>query len=215
VAALCLRAALRRSWYRDRILVRLWDELQVWLNRVASSHCLSDDIRRHSHRACIRSPRVASVPLQTWPQRRSDANHVRRVYDGTPDTPKIAKENADILEALKIEQENGEYRWSQLMKRDEVQTGRRVLLAYGMQVSNSFLSPNSRSISIGDVSDPLLLVYEPNGRHQSGRLLYHVGLTTQCWTRSKSVIIAWGRYQPDVLCRVSVSNILPRQVWPT
>jgi hypothetical protein len=137
------------------------------------------------------------------------------VYDGTPDTPKIAKENADILEALKIEQENGEYRWSQLMKRDEVQTGRRVLLAYGMQVSNSFLSPNSRSISIRDVSDLLHLVYEPNGRHQSGRLLYHIGLTTQCRTRSKSVIVAWGRYQLNVLCRVSVSNVFPRQVWPT
>lgn len=58
------------------------------------------------------------------------------VYDGTPDDPKIAKENQDVLEALKLEQENGEYRWSQLFKRDEVQTGRRVLLAYGMQFMN-------------------------------------------------------------------------------
>jgi hypothetical protein len=58
------------------------------------------------------------------------------VYDGTPDTPKIAKENKDVLEALRIEQQNGEYRWSQLLKRDEVQTGRRVLLAYGMQFMN-------------------------------------------------------------------------------
>jgi MFS family permease len=55
------------------------------------------------------------------------------VYDGTPDSPKIAKENNDVLQALKIEQEHGEYKWSQLFKRDEVQTGRRVLLAYGMQ----------------------------------------------------------------------------------
>ncbi|KAF2009723.1 putative Myo-inositol transporter 1 [Aaosphaeria arxii CBS 175.79] len=58
------------------------------------------------------------------------------VYDGTPDTPKIAKENKDVLEALKVEQEHGEYRWSQLLKRDEVQTGRRVLLAYFMQFMN-------------------------------------------------------------------------------
>ncbi|KAF2117106.1 general substrate transporter [Lophiotrema nucula] len=58
------------------------------------------------------------------------------VYDGTPDSPKIAKENNDVLQALKIEQENGAYRWSQLFKRDEVQTGRRVLLAYGMQFMN-------------------------------------------------------------------------------
>jgi hypothetical protein len=59
-----------------------------------------------------------------------------RVYDGTPDSPKIAKEQRDVLEALKLEQEVGEYRWSQLFKRDEIQTGRRVLLAYGMQFMN-------------------------------------------------------------------------------
>ena len=58
------------------------------------------------------------------------------VYDGTPDDPKIAKENSEILEALKVEQEHGEYQWSQLLKRDKVQTGRRVLLAYGMQFMN-------------------------------------------------------------------------------
>ncbi|KAJ4349572.1 uncharacterized protein N0V89_008188 [Didymosphaeria variabile] len=58
------------------------------------------------------------------------------VYDSTPDDPKIAKENAEILEALKVEQEHGEYKWSQLLKKDKVQTGRRVLLAYGMQFMN-------------------------------------------------------------------------------
>ncbi|KAH7119813.1 putative Myo-inositol transporter 1 [Dendryphion nanum] len=59
-----------------------------------------------------------------------------KVYDGTPETPKIAKENQDVLDALRIEQEHGEYKWSQLLKKDEVQTGRRVLLAYGMQFMN-------------------------------------------------------------------------------
>ncbi|KAF1976908.1 putative Myo-inositol transporter 1 [Bimuria novae-zelandiae CBS 107.79] len=58
------------------------------------------------------------------------------VYDGTPDDPQIARENSEILEALKVEQEHGEYKWSQLLKRDRVQTGRRVLLAYGMQFMN-------------------------------------------------------------------------------
>ncbi|KAJ4377745.1 hypothetical protein N0V83_000575 [Neocucurbitaria cava] len=58
------------------------------------------------------------------------------VYDGTPDDPKIAKENQEVLEALKIEQEYGEYQWSQLLKKDKVQTGRRVLLAYGAQFMN-------------------------------------------------------------------------------
>lgn len=61
------------------------------------------------------------------------------VYDGTPETPKIAKEQQDIIDALALERKHGEYRWSQLLKRDEVQTGRRVLLAYGMQFMNQVL----------------------------------------------------------------------------
>lgn len=59
-----------------------------------------------------------------------------KVYDLPPDDPKIRKEENEVLETLKIEREHGEYRWSQLLKRDEVQTGRRVLLAYGMQFMN-------------------------------------------------------------------------------
>lgn len=58
------------------------------------------------------------------------------VYDGTPEDEKIAKENREVIEALKAEEETGEYRWSQLLKRDKVQTGRRVLLAYGAQFMN-------------------------------------------------------------------------------
>jgi hypothetical protein len=59
-----------------------------------------------------------------------------KVYDRPPDDPKIVKEQEEIFEALQVEREQGEYRWSQLLKRDEVQTGRRVLLAYGMQFMN-------------------------------------------------------------------------------
>lgn len=59
-----------------------------------------------------------------------------KVYDRSPDDPKIVKEQEEIFEALQVERENGEYRWSQLLKRDEVQTGRRVLLAFGIQAIN-------------------------------------------------------------------------------
>ncbi|KAH8891601.1 putative Myo-inositol transporter 1 [Thozetella sp. PMI_491] len=59
-----------------------------------------------------------------------------QVYEGGPDDPKIVKEQREVLEALELEQKHGEYRWSQLLKRDDVQTGRRVLLAYGMQFMN-------------------------------------------------------------------------------
>ncbi|KAI5202963.1 putative Myo-inositol transporter 1 [Aureobasidium subglaciale] len=58
------------------------------------------------------------------------------VYDGTPTDEKIAREQKDILDALAMERMHGEYKWSQILKRDEVQTGRRVLLAYGMQFMN-------------------------------------------------------------------------------
>ncbi|KAF1347148.1 putative Myo-inositol transporter 1 [Delphinella strobiligena] len=58
------------------------------------------------------------------------------VYDSGPDDPKIAREQKDVLEALHLERLHGEYKWAQLFKRDDVQTGKRVLLAYGMQFMN-------------------------------------------------------------------------------
>jgi hypothetical protein len=54
------------------------------------------------------------------------------VYDLPPDAPKIIKEQTEILDNIRMQQEAGEYKWSQLFKRDEFQTGRRVLLAYGL-----------------------------------------------------------------------------------
>lgn len=51
------------------------------------------------------------------------------VYGREPDHPKIQQEQNDVLEALRMEEEHGEYKWSQLFKKDQVQTGRRVLLA--------------------------------------------------------------------------------------
>lgn len=58
------------------------------------------------------------------------------VYDRPADDPTIRREEADILEALQLEREHGEYKWRNILTRDSVQTGRRVLLAYGMQFMN-------------------------------------------------------------------------------
>lgn len=58
------------------------------------------------------------------------------VYDRTPDHPKIILEQNKIIETLAMEREHGEYRWRNILVRDNVQTGRRVLLAYGMQFMN-------------------------------------------------------------------------------
>lgn len=56
------------------------------------------------------------------------------VYDHEPSHPDIVKEQAEILEAIELESHSQTSWWS-LFKQDEVQTGKRVLLAYGMQVS--------------------------------------------------------------------------------
>lgn len=58
------------------------------------------------------------------------------VYDRAPNDPKIQREEAEILEVLEMERLTGEYKWRNILKRDKVQTGRRVLLAYGMQFMN-------------------------------------------------------------------------------
>lgn len=59
-----------------------------------------------------------------------------KVYDEPEDGPTVKREQQDILETLALEREQGEYQWRQILKRDRVQTGRRVLLAYGMQFMN-------------------------------------------------------------------------------
>ena len=58
------------------------------------------------------------------------------VYDMAPADPKVVSESSGILEAIELETLHGEYKWSQILKRDEVQTGKRVLLAYGIQFMN-------------------------------------------------------------------------------
>lgn len=58
------------------------------------------------------------------------------VWNGGPDDPKVAQQQKDILDAIELERKHGEYKWRDIFKRDEVQTGKRVMLAYGMQFMN-------------------------------------------------------------------------------
>ncbi|KAL4926985.1 putative MFS sugar transporter [Aspergillus undulatus] len=58
------------------------------------------------------------------------------VYGRPKDDPKIQTEQTEILEALAVELKNGEYKWRNILKPDQVSTGRRVLLGYGMQFMN-------------------------------------------------------------------------------
>ena len=61
---------------------------------------------------------------------------LRDVWDAPPEDERVNKMQNEIMEAMQLEKRAGEYKWRQLFKRDEVQTGRRVLLAYGMQFMN-------------------------------------------------------------------------------
>jgi hypothetical protein len=58
------------------------------------------------------------------------------IYDMGPEDGKVVSESEGIIQAIQLETLHGEYKWSQILKRDEVQTGRRVLLAYGIQFMN-------------------------------------------------------------------------------
>jgi hypothetical protein len=58
------------------------------------------------------------------------------VYDRDGNDEKIVKEQNGILQALSREHAASEYSWRRIFKKDDVQTGKRVLLAYGMQFMN-------------------------------------------------------------------------------
>lgn len=58
------------------------------------------------------------------------------IYDAPEDDPRIQRQKTDVLETMALEEKHGKFRWRDVFKRDEVQTGRRVLLAYGMQFMN-------------------------------------------------------------------------------
>ncbi|KAL3482334.1 hypothetical protein BJX99DRAFT_242997 [Aspergillus californicus] len=57
-------------------------------------------------------------------------------YDRSSNDPKVVKDAEGIFRAIELDNLRGEYKWSQLLRRDEIQTGRRVLLAYGLQFIN-------------------------------------------------------------------------------
>ncbi|RLL99967.1 hypothetical protein CFD26_107062 [Aspergillus turcosus] len=70
-------------------------------------------------------------------ERNDEALQILSDVNGLPkDDPKILAEQEEILEALALEMKHGGYKWRNIFKRDEVATGHRVLLAYGMQFMN-------------------------------------------------------------------------------
>ncbi|KAL3455283.1 putative transcription factor TFIIIB complex subunit Brf1 [Aspergillus heterothallicus] len=57
-------------------------------------------------------------------------------YDRPSNDPKVVNDAEGIFRAIELDNIRGEYKWSQLFKKDDIQTGRRVLLAYGLQFIN-------------------------------------------------------------------------------
>ncbi|KAL4921913.1 hypothetical protein BDW62DRAFT_208077 [Aspergillus aurantiobrunneus] len=75
-----------------------------------------------------------------WLCRRGLSEEAVRVlcdfYDKPEHDPKVVNDAEGIFKAIELDKLRGEYKWSQLLKKDEIQTGRRVLLAYGLQFIN-------------------------------------------------------------------------------
>lgn len=57
-------------------------------------------------------------------------------YDRPENDPKVMNDIEGISRAIELDNLRSEYTWSQLLRKDEIQTGRRVLLAYGLQFIN-------------------------------------------------------------------------------
>jgi hypothetical protein len=71
------------------------------------------------------------------------------VWNAGPEDEKVHKMHTEILETIELERKNGEYKWRQIFKRDRVQTGRRILLAYGMQFMNQMGGISKCSLAVG------------------------------------------------------------------
>lgn len=69
-------------------------------------------------------------------------------YDKASDDPKVVIDAEGIFRAIECDDVRGEYKWSQLFKKDEIQTGRRVWLAYGLQFINQMGGVNIITVSV-------------------------------------------------------------------
>ncbi|KAK9364413.1 general substrate transporter [Lipomyces kononenkoae] len=58
------------------------------------------------------------------------------VYNADEDDEKVVKEHQGILQALRLEHVGNEYSWRKVFKKDDVRTGKRVLLASMVQFMN-------------------------------------------------------------------------------
>lgn len=58
------------------------------------------------------------------------------VWNKPEDHEDIVREHGDIMHALRVESEHGEYEWKNILKSDKVRTRRRLILSYGINFIN-------------------------------------------------------------------------------
>ncbi|QIW99754.1 hypothetical protein AMS68_005272 [Peltaster fructicola] len=88
------------------------------------------------------------------------------LYDAPEDDPRIHRQKRDVLDVLKLEEKQGQYNWSQLFKKDNIKTRRRVMLAYGIQVMNQlgginfvvYYVPSALQFNVGVDANLALLI---------------------------------------------------------
>lgn len=90
---------------------------------------------------------VLGVPESPrWLYYHDQHEQARKVLSDVSNTdagdPRVIAEERDILQAIELERDQGEYTWARLFQKDEVQTRRRVLLAWGMQFMNQVCGIN-------------------------------------------------------------------------
>ena len=124
------------------------------------------------------------------------------VYEKDPSHPEIVKEQADILAAIELESHSQTSWWS-LFKQDEIQTGKRVLLAYGMQFMNQVSLINRLEGSAG--------ADESGRRYQFGRLLCPYGSPNERWPLSQSCSASRRRHSMHVRHRLLCASPTRRQ----
>jgi hypothetical protein len=94
-------------------------------------------------------------------------NVLCRLEGTTHDDPDILRELDHIVKAIALEESQG-FEWSKVFRPDPLHTGRRVLLAWGMQ----FMNQMGERLGINQVSPSQVhLTLVCLRRHQLGRLL--------------------------------------------
>ena len=77
--------------------------------------------------------------------------------------------------AVELDKLREEYKWSRIFKRDELQTGRRVLLSYGLQFMNQLTGINFIVVGLRNRTEASKIMDQltKQPRHMSHRVSVH------------------------------------------